>query len=212
MNYRLVVFDFDGTLADSMMSSVQIFREIGPALGLREMDDLEQARHMPTRQVLKAVGATFWKMPKIVRAFQAKAAEHAPHLKLHHGVAEALTALHATGIRMGILSSNKEANIRVCLAANGVEHLFGFVVGQPKLFGKARAIRRIRRREGVDRSEFVYVGDESRDLDAARKAGVSVAAVSWGFHSPELLASMNPTHLLTHPAELLKLVSVTAAA
>ncbi len=211
MNYRLVVFDFDGTLADSVMSAVQIFQEIGPALGLKPMADLNAARYMPTRKVLKAVGATFWKMPKIIRAFQAKAAEHAPHLKLHPGVADALTALHATGTRLGILSSNQETSIRTCLAANGVEHLFGFVVGQPQLFGKARAIRKIRKREKVERAEFVYVGDESRDLDAAKKAGVSVAAVSWGFHAPELLASMNPTYMLAHPGELLRLVSKAAA-
>ncbi|MFY7952300.1 MAG: HAD hydrolase-like protein [Armatimonadaceae bacterium] len=210
MTYRLVVFDFDGTLADSMLATVQIFQEIGPALGLKPFADLNAARHMPTRKVLKAVGATFWKMPKLIRAFQAKAAEHAPHLKLHAGVADALTALHATGTRLGILSSNQEANIRTCLAANGVEHLFGFVVGQPQLFGKARAIRKIRKREKVERAEFVYVGDESRDLDAARKAGVSVAAVSWGFHTPALLASMNPTYMLAHPGELLKLVTTAA--
>jgi len=211
MSFRLVVFDFDGTLADSVMSAIQIFQEIGPKLGLKPFHDLNAARHMPTRKVLKAVGCTFWKMPKIIRAFQAKAAEHAPHLKLHPGVADALAALHATGTPLGILSSNQEANIRKCLAANGVEHFFRFVVGQPQLFGKARAIRKIRKREGVERSEFVYVGDESRDLDAARKAGVSVAAVSWGFHAPELLAGMNPTYMLAHPSELLKLVNGVAA-
>jgi phosphoglycolate phosphatase len=212
MNYRLVVFDFDGTLADSMLATVRIFQEIGPGLGLKPFDDLNAARNMPTRKVLKAVGATFWKMPKIIRAFQAAAAEHAPHLKLHTGVADALTALHARGIRLGILSSNQEKNIRKCLAANGVEHLFAFVVGHPQLFGKARAIRRIRRREKVEKADFVYVGDESRDLDAARKAGVSVAAVAWGFHAPELLRSMNPTYMLAHPDELLTLVSGAAAA
>ncbi len=212
MTFRLVVFDFDGTLADSMLASIRIFQEIGPGLGLKPFDDLEAARNMPTRKVLKAVGCTFWKMPKVIRAFQAKAAEHAPHLKLHPGVADALAALHARGTRLGILSSNQEANIRKCLAANGVEQLFGFVVGHPQLFGKARAIRRIRRRERVERAEFVYVGDESRDLDAARKAGVSVAAVSWGFHTPALLASMNPTYMLAHPGELLRLAGEAAAA
>ena len=126
-------------------------------------------------------------------------------------MSDALTALHATGTRLCILSSNQEATIRKCLAANGVEHLFGFVVGNPQLFGKARAIRKIRKREKVERGEFVYVGDESRDLDAAKKAGVSEAAVAWGFHAPELLAGMNPTYMLAHPAELLKLVNGATA-
>lgn len=212
MNYRLVVFDFDGTLADSMLATIDIFQTIGPGLGLKPFDDLNAARNMPTRKVLKAVGVTFWKLPKVIRAFQAAAALHAPHLKLHPGVADALTALHARGTRLGILSSNQEVNIRKCLAANGVEHLFAFVVGHPQLFGKARAIRRIRRREKVDRADFVYVGDESRDLDAAKKAGVSVAAVAWGFHSPELLAGMNPTVMLQQPADLVGLATGGAAA
>lgn len=205
MNYRLVVFDFDGTLADSMAATVHIFQTIGPRLGLKPFHDLEAARRMPTRKVLKAVGCTFWKMPKIIRAFQAAAAEHAPHLKLHSGVPDALAALHARGTRLGILSSNREANIRTCLAANGVEDLFAFVVGHPQLFGKARAIRRIRRRERVEAADMVYVGDESRDLDAAKKAGVSVAAVGWGYHAPELLAGMNPTLMLHQPADLTRL-------
>ena len=207
MNYRLVVFDFDGTLADSMASSISIFQEIGPKLGLRPFTDLHAARNMSTRKVLKAVGCTVWKLPKVVRAFQAAAAEHAPRLKLHPGVADALVGLHARGVRLGILSSNREANIRQCLAANGVEHLFGFVIGHPQLFGKARAIRRIRRRERVPRADMVYVGDESRDLDAARKARVGSAAVAWGYHSAELLAGMNPTVLLRTPADLAGLVA-----
>lgn len=208
MTTQLVVFDFDGTLADSMAVSARIFRQIGPGLGLKPFDDLEAARRMPTRQVLKAVGVTFWKLPKVVRAFQAAVAEHAHELALHPGIADALAALHARpDVRLGILSSNREDNIRTCLAANAVEHLFGFVVGHPHLFGKARALRRIRRREGVDRGHMVYVGDETRDVEAARRAGVGAAAVTWGYHTPELLAALGPTVLLHHPQELLALAT-----
>jgi phosphoglycolate phosphatase len=206
MTPRLVVFDFDGTLADSMALSVGIFKRIGPGLGLRPFDDVEAARRMPTRKVLKAVGVTFWKLPKVVRAFQAAVAEHAHEIRLHPGIADALAALHARpDVRLGILSSNREDNIRTCLAANAVEHLFAFVVGHPQLFGKARALRRIRRREKVERGQMVYVGDETRDMEAARRAGVGAAAVTWGYHTPELLGLANPTVLLHEPHELVKL-------
>jgi HAD superfamily hydrolase (TIGR01549 family) len=206
MNYRLVVFDFDGTLADSMAVSIRIFQQIGPALGLKPFTDLDAARRMPTRKILKEVGISFWKLPKVVRAFQAAAAEHAHELKLHPGLAEALIDLHARGTRLGVLSSNREDNIRKCLAANGVEHVFEFVIGHPQLFGKARALRRISRRQRVERTDMVYIGDETRDVEAARRAGVGAAAVGWGYHTPELLATFQPMFLLREPADLVSLV------
>ncbi|MEO2089543.1 MAG: HAD hydrolase-like protein, partial [Gemmataceae bacterium] len=206
MNYRFIVFDFDGTLADSMAESIRIFQQIGPELGLKPFTDLHDARNMPTRKILKEVGVTFWKLPKVVRAFQAAAAERAHELKLHPGLPDALADLHARGAHLGVLSSNREDNIRKCLAANGVEHLFSFVTGHPHLFGKARALRRIRRRHKIERSDLVYVGDETRDVEAAHAAGVGAAAVAWGYHTPELLNRLNPTVLLREPAELAVLV------
>jgi len=207
MNYRLMVFDFDGTLADSMAASVAIFRKIGPGLGLKPWDDLPAARGMPTRAMMKAVGITFWKLPKVVREFQREAAEHASELKLQPGMAEALESLAARGIPLGILSSNREDNIRKCLAANGVEQLFAFVIGYPHLFGKARALRRIRRHERIERADMIYIGDESRDVEAAHRARIAVAAVTWGYHTPELLRGCEPTYLLDAPGELLELRS-----
>lgn len=207
MNYRLVVFDFDGTLADSMAASIRIFQEIGPGLGLKPFTDLEVARQTPTRKILKTVGVTFWKLPKVVRAFQAKAAEHAHEIKLHAGIPDALVDLHARGARLGVLSSNREDNIRKCLAANGVEQLFEFVIGHPHLFGKGRALRRISKKHKIEPSQMVYIGDETRDVEAGHAAGVSIAAVAWGYHTPELLGQLKPTVLIREPADLLALVS-----
>ena len=79
-------------------------------------------------------------------------------------------------ICFGILSSNREETIRTCLRANGVENLFAFVIGYPKLFGKAKALRRILKSRDLERAELLYVGDETRDIEAAHKAKVRVAA------------------------------------
>ena len=110
---------------------------------------------------------------------------------------------------MGVLSSNAAGNIRACLEANGAGDLFDFVVGYPRLFGKAIAIRKVLRRERVAPGDFLYVGDEVRDVKAARTAGVDVAAVGWGFHTAALLARYAPTYLWRRPAEAL---AVAAAA
>ncbi len=204
MHYPLIVFDFDGTLADSWASAVQIFQRIGPGLGLKPIADLEAARSLPTRELLKAIGVSFWKLPKVVRAYQAAAAEDAHLLKLFPAWPGVLAELVARGHRLGILSSNGEAAIRSCLRANSVEDHFAFVIGYPKLFGKSKALRRILKQERIDRGQVLYVGDEMRDVEAAKKAKVAVAAVSWGFHAEALLRSGGPDAMLVEPRELIE--------
>jgi phosphoglycolate phosphatase len=205
MRYPLIVFDFDGTLADSWASGMEIFHRIGPGLGLKPIADLEAARSLPTRELLKEIGVSFWKLPKVVRAYQAAAAEHADQLKLFPAWPGVLARLAANGHRLGILSSNREDSIRACLHANGVEDYFAFVIGFPKLFGKAKALRRILKQERIDRSQVLYVGDEMRDVEAAKKAKVAMAAVSWGFHTEALLRTIKPDAVLVEPGELIAL-------
>ena len=202
MRYPLVVFDFDGTLADSFGPAVDILTRIGPALGLKPIADLETARTTPTRQLLRQMGVRFWHLPRVVRAFQAEAALHADELRLHAGVAPMLDQLHAAGHRLGILSSNREDVIRTCLRNHAVEGHFAFVVGYPSLFGKAKALRQILKREGVGRDAVLFVGDELRDLEAGRKVGVATAAVTWGFQREALLTTAGPTVVVRQPGDL----------
>ena len=61
------------------------------------------------------------------------------------------------------------------------------------LFGKARKLRRVARRAGVAPNQAVVIGDETRDIEAAKAAGMASAAVGWGYATPEALASFAPT-------------------
>ena len=203
MRFPLIIFDFDGTLADSWTRAIAILHRIGPGLGLKPFDDIESARAMPTKQLFKAIGVTFWKLPKVVRAFHAAAAENAADLKLFPGWPGVLSELANRGHRLGILSSNSEANIRATLRGNGVEDAFAFVVGYPKLFGKAKALRKIIKQQNVNREQVLYVGDEVRDIEAAKKAHVAVTACAWGFHAESLLRAAKPDWMLKEPRELI---------
>jgi phosphoglycolate phosphatase len=209
---RLIVWDFDGTLADSLPAAVATFNRLAAELGYRPIEDVVAARELTTRQFLKQHGIPFWRLPRLVRRFRDEAAAGADRVKLYAGLAEVIAELAGRGVRLGVLSSNREDNIRRALVANGVEGHFAFVVGYPRLFGKAKALRRILKSERIDRSDVLYVGDEVRDVEAAQRAGVSAAAVTWGFHSEPLLRSSRPDHLLTDPRQLLDLVTDTRAA
>jgi phosphoglycolate phosphatase-like HAD superfamily hydrolase len=209
MRYPLVVFDFDGTLADSFGPALATYNRIAPGLGLRSIADPEAARSMPTRRLLRQLGIRFWRLPRVIRAFQAAMAEHAGDLRLHDGVAGMLRGLSARGHRLGILSSNREDVIRACLRANGIEGLFAFVIGYPKLFGKAKALRRVLKAERADRAGLLFVGDELRDVEAGRKAKVATVAVTWGFQAEPLLATGGATYLVRRPDEVLALTDLS---
>ena len=105
---------------------------------------------MPTRQFLRHHGISLWRLPRLVPPLPRRRPPKTPtNLKLFPGLVPAAAAVRATGWRLGVLSSNREDNIRRCLRANGAEELFAFVVGYPKLFGKGKARRRIMRAERV---------------------------------------------------------------
>jgi phosphoglycolate phosphatase len=70
------------------------------------------------------------------------------------------------------------------------------------IFGKAPRLKAMVRRSGIDPRNVIYVGDEVRDAEAARKAGISFGAVSWGLHRLETLCSQNPREIFVTPSEL----------
>ena len=206
MAFKLVVWDFDGTLADSMPTALGIFNRLAVEMGAKPLSDLAAARNTSMRQMLRQQGFSLWRLPRLVRKYHAAAAEEADQLKLAAGLPDTLAAMAGSGVRLGVLSSNREDNIRRCLRANGAEGHFAFVVGYPRLFGKAKALKRIIRAERLTRADVLYVGDELRDVEAAKKAGVTVAAVTWGFNTPELLRTGAPDYMVSDAADLAKLV------
>jgi phosphoglycolate phosphatase len=207
MPFKLVVWDFDGTLADSLATAVGIFNRLAPELGFRPLEDVSTARGLSTRQFLRQQGISLWRLPRLVRKYHAAAADEADKLKLATGLADVLARVAGSGVRLGVLSSNREDNIRRCLRANGAEGHFAFVVGYPRLFGKAKALKRILRAERLTRTDVLYVGDELRDVEAAKKAGVRVAAVTWGFHTEALLRTGEPDYVVRDARELVGLMT-----
>jgi len=202
MPFKLAIWDFDGTVVDSRALMLAIFNRLAPEFRYRPVHDPESVRSLTTRQFLRLHGISLWRLPRLVRRFHAAAAEEAETLKLYPGLLDALTGLCTAGLRLGILSSNKEDTIRRCLRANAAEVHFDFVIGYPRLFGKGKALRRIIRAERILPNEVVYVGDEVRDIEAARRARVASAAVTWGLNTEAILRSCGPDLVALDPAML----------
>jgi phosphoglycolate phosphatase len=194
--YRLVIFDFDGTLADSAEWTFGKLNEIGKRFGMRHVtpEEIEMLRGRSNRDVLGYLGVPLWKLPSMVAEFRRQMAKEAGVIPLFPGVGDMLATLRAGQVRTAIVSSNAEENIRRILGAQNATLIDDFACGA-SMFGKARKLRAVVKRSGIAPVQTLFVGDETRDIEAAREAGIASGAVLWGYATSSILRAESPSRV-----------------
>jgi phosphoglycolate phosphatase len=205
---KLLIFDFDGTIADTLDAGVTILNKLAVEFGFRPLhpNDLERVRDMRTRQLMKFLGIPTRKMSRIARRGSEELYACIHSIQPLPGMPEALRELQTLGFALGIITSNTEVNVQIFLRGHGLD-LFDFVRCSSKLLGKARMIRSVIRRQHVRAADILFVGDETRDIEAAKKAGIRIAAVTWGYNSRRSLEAMKPDFVFESPKELVAMLA-----
>jgi phosphoglycolate phosphatase len=203
MGRALVVLDFDGTVADSFAASLAAYNRVAPRLRLRRVTAAEVPglRRLGVGQLLTALGIPMWKLPRLLIAVRAELMDHFHSVRLVPGIDKPLRELVKAGCRLAIVTSNTKANVQAFLARHDLG-MFGTVVAGASVFGKSARLRRLLKTAGVDASTSAYVGDTTPDIRAAREAGTTAVAVTWGFSAREPLAAEAPDALIDSTAEL----------
>jgi phosphoglycolate phosphatase len=201
--YKLVIFDFDGTLADSARWLSEELNPLARRFGFREVSaaQIEELRGCDSRGVLARLGVPAWKLPFIARHLRRRMKQDAEAIPLVPGAKALLRRLAGQGVVLGVVSSNSADNVRRILgpeAAALVEH---YACGAG-LFGKAAKFRKVLRRARIAATETLCIGDETRDIEAARQAGLACGAVAWGYATRDVLAAGAPTWLFETPDEV----------
>ncbi|AVO47492.1 HAD hydrolase-like protein [Phreatobacter cathodiphilus] len=205
--YRLAIFDFDGTLADSADWVFGIMNDVARRYGFREIDaaEREALRGRPNREVIRALGVPVWKLPQIAAHMRSLVREKADDIPLFPWTPGLLAELADAGVKVAVASSNDRDTILSILGPETAVHVSA-VEGGAALFGKAAKFRRLMRQFGVSPAETVCIGDEHRDVEAAQQAGAASIAVTWGFATLPALAAARPTALAADAAELARLI------
>ena len=204
-NSSLLVFDFDGTIADTLMPSIRILNELADEFGFRSIKEgeLEFLRGRTLWQFIRHLRIPIRKISKILHRAQAEMAKGISDVQIVSGMEVVLHELKERGYVLGIMTSNSLENVTKLLQINDLD-IFDFKLCSVKLRKKAGRLKRLRRMHEVRRSNVLYIGDECRDIRAAHKARVKCAAVSWGFNDGSILGKFKPHYLLSNPEELLE--------
>lgn len=201
---KTIIFDFDGTLADTFEVILSITNHLALEFGYEPVGekDIPKLQNLSSKQILRQSGISFFKIPFLIRRLRRELESRLTDVNLFPGIKELILDLKAEGYTLGIITSNSEENVTKLMAINGLANSFDFIKSSSSLFGKHKSIAKSLKREKIKREDVFYVGDETRDLDGAKKAGVKAIAVAWGFNSPAVLARHNPDFLAHQPQEL----------
>ena len=210
MTHKVIIFDFDGTIADTVDALVTIANRLAGEFGYIQItpEDLARLRNFTSREIIKYSGVSMLKIPFLLKKVKGELKAKIPELKPIPGISEVLLALHSQGYRLGIITSNSPENVTAFLSNNQLNHLFEFIYSGVTIFGKTTIINNVLKQKQLDPTTVIYVGDETRDIEASKKANIKVIAVTWGFNSPEALAKQEPSILINHPQELPEVIRV----
>ncbi len=201
---KLIIFDFDGTIADSFPVLLGVFNQLVEERGMARFsaEKIEEARNLSMREIIFQLKISRWKLPFLARKIQKEFAQRISQVQPISGIIPVLCVLKEAGYLLGVVSSTRKETLEQFMRNNQID-VFTFVHGEKNLFGKAKILKKILKEYAILPSQAVYVGDESRDIDAAKEAGVKSASVSWGFNSKKMLAKHQPDYLIDKPEELL---------
>lgn len=204
---KVILFDFDGTIVDSVEAGILITNRLAKEFGFPPFDEetLEELKNLGSRGALKRSQIPVWKLPFLIRRFTQELNQEIPHLEVFPEMKETLLELKQQGNLLGIVSTNSIKNIQEFLRVQNLTSVFDVVSASYSLFGKSRLIQKIIRQQKLQPSQVYYVGDETRDIEAAKKSNVQSIAATWGLNSPEILLKYEPEFLINHPKELLDL-------
>ena len=193
MKYRLAIFDFDGTLADSFPFFVRVINQLAEQHGFKKVDlDLVPTyRQYGARQLMEQVGMPAWKLPFVVKSFTSLMRQNATSISLFQHIDELLLYLADRAVTLAIVSSNSHENVSRILGPSNTKLISQFECGV-SIFGKPARLQKVLKKAGIPCHEVIYIGDQVADLEAARKEQVAFGAVSWGYGAIESLREHLP--------------------
>jgi phosphoglycolate phosphatase-like HAD superfamily hydrolase len=210
---RWVIFDFDGTIAESFLfviHSVNAWAKWYRFAPIRE-DEHARLRHYSIHNLTKnRLGLHWYQLPLFHYRIKKTLLKHATTAEPYKGIREELEQLKAAGYKIAVVSSNSKAFICAFFKKHKLPHFDA--IEESSIFGKHRFMSKCIRHNGINPELAIYIGDEARDIEAAKKIPLQMIAVSWGGSSAQLLVRHMPTAIVHQPDALSPLIKAMVPA
>jgi phosphoglycolate phosphatase len=202
----IIIFDFDGTIADSFGVIVDVFEKLTKQPHKLTPAEIDGLRDLPLLSVAHRLGVSNWQIPFLLTRGRWKMAGRLREVMPFEGMPAVIEKLHAEGHELLIMSSNSHRNIKKFLKQHHLNNYFVDIKGGVGMFGKPRALRRLLRSNNLKPKDCYYIGDETRDVEAALAVGTRSIAVLWGFARDEKLIELNPTANASSPQDIIRII------
>ncbi len=142
---RYILFDFDGTLADTIDLAISIYNRIAPEYNRKPLTPEETkiiAAGRP-QELLKQFGMSPQKLAVIMLRIKNEIHELMPQMQPFEGIPEAVQKIKSKGYRLAIITSNSRSNVNLFMKNNGMDQEFDFVYSGKSIFGKDNVFKRM---------------------------------------------------------------------
>ena len=207
---RAVLLDFDGTLADTAADLARPLNRLRAARGLPELplETLRPHASAGARGLLEAGLGILHDHPEFKPLREAFLQHYAEEIcvdtRLFPGMEELLAAVEARGLRWGIVTNKSTSLTRLLVTALGLEARAACVVcgdTTPHLKPHPASLLHAAKQLALAPQDCVYLGDDLRDVQAARAAGMRSVAVEWGYGKN--LADWQADAIIARPQDLI---------
>jgi len=203
-----VIFDFDGTIADSMKLAVELFNQAAHKYKFNSIKEeaYEYLSGLSILEKCKALNVSLAFIPKVGVEITRSYHRSIGSIPIIDGMKEVILALKQSGYKLSIISSNAGDNIRKFLINNDLD-VFDNIYSANNLFGKDKTINSFIKKNNLRKEELVYIGDELRDIVACNANHIKVIAVTWGgYDSLDMLKKANPDYIVNKPSEIIEII------
>lgn len=205
----VVLFDFDGTLADTIGIQLDVARDIligkyGYNFNSREIDCFTKViKEQSALSALKVINFPLNKYSELLKNVKDRQRKMMKNLEVSSEIKKSLLSIRKIA-QLGILSAGNNAYIKPFLVKNGIEEYFTYIYTDELQMGKEKLFKHFLRKTVISPNEIVYVCDEVEDVKICKKFNIKTVAVTWGLNTRAAFEVCKPDQITDKPSQLLK--------